>query len=60
MREALTTPNEEDTMTKTYESPAITPIGSLHSMTLLNKDLTGVDGVNLIIGPISIALGPIS
>jgi len=56
----VTTINEEDTMNKTYESPAITPIGSLHSMTLLNKDLTGVDGVNLIIGPITVPLGPIS
>jgi hypothetical protein len=41
----------------TYEPPEITEIGTLHELTLLLKDQTGVDGV--ILAP-NIPLGPVS
>jgi hypothetical protein len=34
-----------------YEAPSIVEIGTLHELTLANKDFTGSDGVNLIIPP---------
>lgn len=45
-------------MSKTpYEAPAITPIGSLHSMTLQNKFFGSADGIVLSIPGANIDIG---
>lgn len=48
-------------MATPYEAPSVTVIGSLRDLTMLDKDLTGIDGVNLIIPALPpIGLGPVS
>lgn len=38
-----------------YEAPAMAEIGTLHELTLLNKDFTGIDGI--VLQPGNIPLG---